>query len=81
MEMDDDSIREESGLVDDYGVEPKTPEARPVAALPPVEEVVPTPVVEEVVPPVKEVEVPSVEEIVTPPVEETAVLPVADGTS
>ena len=75
---DDVLVREEeegSGLVDDYGVEPKTPEARP--ALPLVEEVeVPTPVVEEVVPPVKDVVVSHVEEAVVPHVEDVVVRPV-----
>jgi serum/glucocorticoid-regulated kinase 2 len=77
---DDVSIREEeSDLVDDYGVEPKTPEARPAVTLPLVEEVVvPTPVVEEVVPPVKDVVVSHVEEVIVPPVEEVVVRPVED---
>ena len=74
---DDVSVREEeSGLVDDYGVEPKTPEARPAVTLPPVEEVVaPTPVVEEVLPPVEEILEPPVEEVVVRPVEEVLVCP------
>ena len=80
---DDDGVsirEEENGLMDDYGVEPKTPEARPAVTLPPVEEVVvPTPVVEEVVPPVEEVVVSPVEELVLPPVEEVVVvLPVVE---
>ena len=85
---------EEGGLVDDYGVEPKTPEARPAVTLPLVEEVEVPPVedvvvshVEEVVvshvgevvvPPVEDVVVRPVEEVVVPPVEVTAVLPVAE---
>lgn len=62
---DDVSVRE-SVLLDDYGMGPKTPEARPAATLPPVEEVVVPPVVEEVVPPVEEVVVSCVAEDVVP---------------
>ena len=85
--VDGVSVSGEIGLVDEYGVEPKTPEARHAAALPPVEEVVvpTTPVVEEVVstveekalPPVEEEVVPHVEEVV-PPVEEVVVAPVEE---
>ena len=77
---DDDALVRESVLLDDSGVEPKTPEARPVATLPPVEEVADlavSPVVENVVPPVVEDVVPSVVEDVVPAVEEV-VLPVTE---
>ena len=76
---DDVSVRESVLLLDDNGVEPKTPEARRAATLPPVEEVVVSPVVEEVVPPVEEVVVPPAVEELVPPVEEVVVPPVVEG--
>jgi serum/glucocorticoid-regulated kinase 2 len=77
---DDDVLVGESVLLDDYGVEPKTPEAKPAATLPPAEEVVvpPPPVVEDVVPSVDEEVVPPVDEVVVSPVEEVVVSPVEE---
>ena len=74
---DDVSVKE-TVLIDDYGFEPKTPEARPAATLPPVEEVVVTPVEELVVTPVEEVVLTPVEEVVVTPVEEVVVSPVEE---
>ena len=71
---DDDVSVKENGLLEG---EPKTPEARPAATLPPVEEVVVPAVVEEVVPPVEEVVIPPVEDVV-PPVDEVVMPPVAE---